>query len=229
MTAFDALMSGRVLNGSPAGGRAGARGAAGDWRQAVEQAQAKSWLGNRNVDAGRSPSPHSEAPSKDVAVSSATRHATPADRDVVSARGPRSEVWAGQPSEGVNTPPPATYAPLAQRSTLPPVAISARITPAAPLEVGAVERPVAPAALAYVQGVRPRKQSVHVETGEQGISVWLRDAALNRQQANHVAAAIVANLEAGGQSLVALYLNGRAVVDGPATISSLSSSPNPSE
>lgn len=229
MTAFDALMSGGGVAGFGAGGRSGAGGAAGDWRQAVEQAQAKSWLGNRNVAAERTPSPRSEAPSKGMAAAFSSRPMGPPDRDVVSEYDRRSGVLAERCLEGVGTTLHETPAPLAHRHAAMSVAILARANQAASSGILTARRPVAPAALAYAQGARPRKQSLHIESGEQGLSVWLRDAALNSQQANHVAAAIVANLEGVDQPLAALYLNGQAVVNGPASVSSLSSSPKTSE
>lgn len=229
MTAFDALMSGGGVDGFRAGGRAGAGGAAGDWRQAVEQAQAKSWLGNRNVDAGRTPSPRSEAPSKGMAAAVSSRPMAAPDCNTVSEYGRRSEVLAERSLYGVDTTSHEAPAPLAQRHAAMSVAILARSNQAASSGIFTAPRPVAPAALAYAQGARPRKQSLHVESGEQGLSVWLRDAALNSRQANHIAAAIVANLEGADQPLAALYLNGRAVVNGPASVSSLLSSPKTSE
>ncbi|QVQ26148.1 hypothetical protein [Achromobacter deleyi] len=67
--------------------------------------------------------------------------------------------------------------------------------------------------MASSPGVRPRKQSLHIEPGEQGVSVWVRDTAMNSQQANHLATAIAASLGGGTQRLAALYLNGRPLAD----------------
>lgn len=65
-----------------------------------------------------------------------------------------------------------------------------------------------------MRSARARKQSIHAESGEQGVSVWIRDASLNSRQASHLAAAIAASLSSGRQDVASLYLNGRPVVDG---------------
>ncbi|MDR6602108.1 hypothetical protein J2732_003100 [Achromobacter deleyi] len=229
MTAFDALVSSGAQGSTAGSRRTGAGGGAGDWRQAVEQAQAKSWLGNRNVDAGRIPTPRGQAPSTAEGVPSLVRQTPSAGTHTSWLPGPRSNASAGGISEGVKVQPPEMYLPPTQRLTASPGVALPRPALAASMNADTTELPPAPPPLAYAMGIRPRKQSLHVETGEQGISVWLRDTALNGRQAHHVAAAVIAHLEEAGQPLAALYLNGRALVDGPAAVSSLLSSPNPSE
>lgn len=229
MTAFDALMPG-APDASLTGRRAGGGGGAGDWRQAVEQAQAKSWLGNRNVDTRRGSLPTGEVSSAGVAVPASPRAASLFETEFPSLTERRSDAIAGQSREDAQASPQSgTQMSQAQRSITPSVGIVSRVVPSAFLNAHAVEPLMTTAALAFAPGVRPRKQSLHVETGEQGVSVWLRDTALNSQQANHLAAAIVANIEGGGRSLAALYLNGRALVGDSAIGSSFLSSPNPSE
>jgi len=229
MTAFDALMPG-ALDAAPAGRRSGAGAGTGDWRQAVEQAQAKSWLGDRNVDAGSggaSPGRGDAAPTRDAATLP-SRHAW-----IVEGAAPRLEGRSAERVSPLRRDEPAPH--LATRSVQAPlampqsVAASTQVVQATRAVPDATAQSVASNYAAYALAARPRKQSLHVETGEQGISVWLRDTALNSQQANHLAAAIISNLEGGGQQLAALYLNGRAVTDGPASASPLLSSTNPSE
>ncbi|WZB76132.1 hypothetical protein WJ972_09775 [Achromobacter insuavis] len=64
------------------------------------------------------------------------------------------------------------------------------------------------------RAARPRKQSIHSELDERGVSVWIRDASLNSHEAMHLAAAMASAASFGRQDLVALYLNGHPVADG---------------
>ncbi|WZB63211.1 hypothetical protein WJ970_09475 [Achromobacter xylosoxidans] len=65
------------------------------------------------------------------------------------------------------------------------------------------------------QARRPRKRSVHAQHDEQGVSVWIRDAAMNSLQARHLAMAIAESMQGGARDLASLYLNHRPLPGGP--------------
>lgn len=227
MTAFDALMPGAA--GTSGGSTAGSRpGSSADWRQAVEQAQAKSWLQDRNLTPGQQGRPDA------------------------AQRGPDSSAQAGAPRPSQTGTPPGLQQGEASTESTSPAAFSPPTTatgpavrggtpthmaPALPMAAVPVSRPAAdaaqgspalPAAAAgqgeILRAARARKQSIHAESGEQGVSVWIRDTSLNSRQASHLAAAIASALSSGRQDIASLYLNGRPIADG-----SELSSPNQSE
>lgn len=228
MTAFDALMP-RAFGVAQAGGTTGVRGSSGDWRQAVESAQAKSWLGNRDVNGSQQPAPQ-------------TRLGAPAGRSGEAAHGVSSALVPTVPASGSpntvarehsyatraalpdNTRPPIP----APRSMAIPITAQARAVMAEPIVASRRDLPGVSSQVAFALAARPRKQSLHVEAGERGVSVWVRDTTLNDQQAQHLASAIVAYLGDDEHQMASLYLNGRAVQSHPETSTSLSST-KPSE
>lgn len=229
MTAFDALISTGVPDAVPGGRRTSA--SLGDWRQAVEHAQAKSWLGERNIDLG------SQAAADGAGATFASKAAAlpPGplpERQTQRQTQRRSQpVMANASSAGGSARDPrhaATASPMSSPG-ITPVAMATPSTQAGAAIARGTRPPAASPNAAYVLGVRPRKRSLHIETGELGVSVWLRDAALNNQQANHLAAAIIANLGDGARKLASLYLNGHMLSEDTPSFSSSSSPNHPSE
>lgn len=216
MTAFDALMPNGA--GVSAVGTRGARpgGDSGDWRQAVEQAQARSWLRDRTLAAGQ----EQGQPGSRVSVSPA---ASLADRAVHAAA-----PFADPPDpvrDAVNVPgadplpPPALHQVMgagAGETALPAPWVAVASLAAAPANPqGCAALPAAAAGQGEVlRSARARKQSIHTESAEHGVSIWIRDASLNSREARHLAAAIASSLSSGRQDVASLYLNGRPVMDG---------------
>ncbi|MNK29408.1 hypothetical protein D3C87_478020 [compost metagenome] len=225
MTAFDALMPGatealRGGAGSPRGG------SAGDWRQAVERAQARSWLADRNTTGGgRQQSDSDVLP---LAESVPARASHMPDSLGLDGRGAESPPVAGVHRPESEAPAPR---PVRLRTPLSSVIPAFAVTPMAPskpVATNVAEFAAAMTQMASPLATRPRKQSLHVEVNGQGITVWVRDTSMNSQQANHLAASIAADLGDGEQRLAALYLNGRPLADGRSSTSpSLSSSSHP--
>jgi len=212
MTAFDALMPGGSGT-SQAGAGAGRGGASGDWRQAVEHAQTRSWLQGRNTESGVGPQPDQGGLRNPGKASSDAAPATSHEQTIASQH-PRE---SGRQDSvlvraGAGDAPNARQVPArTSASVATPGFLSAPSAPTRQSPTRYAEQAVVLTQLASTYGVRPRKQSVHIESGEQGIFVWVRDASLNSQQANHLAAAIAANLGDGAQRLAALYLNGQSL------------------
>lgn len=226
MTAFDALMPSGVGPAGTAAGGTRPGGGTGDWRQAVEQAQARSWLRDRTPAAGQERAPAGSGPSAPPARPGAER----AGQTDAPFSGPQDEAPAS-PSASAEIGPPTAVA----RLTMGAGAVAQMGLPA---PLAALPQPAAtstrlqgnsalPAATAgqgeVLRSARARKQSIHAESGEQGVSVWIRDASLNSREASHLAAAIAASLSSGRQDVASLYLNGRPVVDGSQLSSSKSS------
>lgn len=215
MTTFDALMPSAA--GSFGIGAGGARpsGEPGDWRQAVEQAQARSWLRERTPTAGqgraqpgRGESAPLEKPVADRAVQTGVPSADPSDKALDAVIGPGADLApTGPPLQAVGAGPAA-------HAGLPlPVVQGLASTPGN--SPGNAALPAAAAVQGEaLRGTRARKQSIHVESGEQGVSVWIRDVSLNSREASHLAAAIAASLSSGRQDVASLYLNGHPVADG---------------
>lgn len=228
MTAFDVLMAGATAPTSTAGASS-SRGRAGDWRQAVEQAQAKSWLGNRGVDMYQQPTTddqgrgaprdggaeHSPPPSYEYKTTSAS--GSPLSKEhVQSARLPFTPRRAGTPTF------PTSYV-----VAMPPAGTVGGVAFEEPPVVGVQEELNTPTAPRYTTGARPRKQGMHMEAGKNGLSIWVRDATLNSLQAKHLAAAIVASLGGEDDRVAALYLNGEVVATRSMTpVSLLSTKPS---
>ena len=221
MTAFDALMpSGAGLSGTAVGGTrpgGGTGGGTSDWRQAVEQAQARSWLRDRTPAAGQERAPSGSGPSAAPVRPGAER----TGQSNAPFSGPQDEAPASPGALGDGGPVTAAVRPT--------MGAGAAAQMGLPLPLAALPQPAAtstrpqgnaalPAATAgqgeVLRSARARKQSIHAESGEQGVSVWIRDASLNSRQASHLAAAIAASLSSERQDVASLYLNGRPVVDG---------------
>lgn len=227
MTVFDALVLG-APDSSRTGGHRGISTDAGDWRRAVEYAQAKAWLGDRNVATG-------------IGARLEDGRAAFAERNVSAQKGfsqpigwnaplppPKNEAGTGRSVGTSLTQQHVAPSPLPESQVIP-ASLPLQPVPARPEMACRVEPPGAVSRTVYALAVRPRKQSLHVETGEQGVSVWVRDAAMNSQQANHLAAAIVANIGNGEHHLAALYLNGRTLAEYASSHFPSLFSPNPSE
>lgn len=215
MTAFDALMpsaQGTALGGAGSGRRA----TSGDWRQAVEHAQLRSWLEGRNSEIGAGPRPGSIDPRivdlkgrRDVP----TPNAAQSDRAQISRNSSHhSDIGhVGPVPEAIRALPiPAC---ILHSVTTASVAVSLTTSTAVSRNFAGhgFDQAAVLAQLASTLRVRTRKQSVHIERGEQGVSVWVRDTRMNSQQVNHLAASIAASLADGSQRLAALYLNGLPV------------------
>ncbi|WP_183004826.1 hypothetical protein [Achromobacter sp. UMC71] len=223
MSTFDALMpSGTTSAGSTRSG-----GGSGDWRQAVEQAQAQSWLRDRSLGARQERVPPGPGESATPARPAAGR----AEQTGTPFTGPLDEAPAPLSAPGAHGAPIAAArltsgAGAAAQAVLPiPLACMPPLAAASTNPRGVAALPAAMAGQGEVlRSARTRKQSIHAECGEQGVSVWIRDASLNSREASHLAAAIASSLLSGRQDVASLYLNGRPVVDG-----SQLSSPKPSE
>jgi len=217
MTAFDALMPGATGGhvGSTFGGHGGS---AGDWRQAVEQAQARSWLQGRNVSPGPKVHPDAAPSRSDPSAQAGALRPNQAGASSGLERG-EAPTESASPTAVLK---PTTPSGLAVLENTP-----MQMPPALPMAGVTLSRPVTDTpqgsaglqAAAVSQGeilraVRARKQSIHAESGEQGVSVWIRDASLNSRQASHLAAAIASALASGRQDVASLYLNGRPILDG---------------
>lgn len=216
MTAFDALMPSGAGASVAAAGAVRPGGGSGGWRQAVEQAQARAWLRDRTLAAGHG----REQPGSGLPASSAAPLAGPAIQTAVPFAGPRNGTLETPRIPGTDVSP--TVAPRPPMNAAPaeaglPVPWTAVAPPAtAPVDPrGPVAFPAAAAGQGEVlRSARARKQSIHAESGEQGVSVWIRDVSLNSREARHLAAAIAASLGSGRRDIASLYLNGRPMVDG---------------
>lgn len=215
MTAFDALIpSGSSSLGAGAGG-ARAGGGSGDWRQAVEQAQARSWLRDRTLAAGQGRAQSgpgvSASPARPAAAGTlrtGQSFASSQENAPAAVTVPGADLTSMQADRQTVGATPVAHADLPL-----PVVPSPAAAPANPRGTAAL--PVAAAAQwEALRGNRVRKQSIHVESGEQGVSVWIRDASLNSREASHLAVAIAASLSSGRQDVASLYLNGRPLADG---------------
>lgn len=215
MTVFDVLMP--VAQRAYQTGRGTAQGsAAGDWRQAVEHAQARSWLADRNTENGQGPQPDpGQPPASEKESGSAVRTQPRPAQDIHAqqAREPARQEAAAIRGSGGEASTPWQIPSLVQGPIgTPTLAVAPIASSRLPMTHSSSQAAVL-TQVASIAGVRPRKQSLHVETGEQGVSVWVRDTAMNSQQANHLATAIAASLGGGSQRLAALYLNGRPLAD----------------
>lgn len=214
MTNLEALLTGTA--GASSSVAAGGRRAGGDWRQAVEQAQAEAWLRDRNLAPGPG---HPPAATQDDAPAPASRQmpepdAVPVLPTVVAAT-PVSPA-AGHVRDSM---PPIAQASVVVRG--PAAAFAATPAPRLPASANALASAGSAAAQSAVIGqgeafraARVRKQSIHSEIDERGVSVWIRDASLNSHEAMHLAAAMAAAASSGRQGLISLYLNGRPVAGG---------------
>lgn len=215
MTPFDALMPSAA--GASGNGAGGARpsGESADWRQAVEQAQARSWLRDRTPmvgqgrpQPGRGESAPLEKPTTDRGVQTGVPSADLSDKALDAVIGPGADLAPTGPARQAAGVGPAAHAGL-------PLPVVQRLASAPANPPGNAALPAAAAVQGEaLRGTRARKQSIHVESGEQGVSVWIRDASLNSREASHLAAAIAASLSSGRQDVASLYLNGHPVADG---------------
>ena len=233
MTAFDALMP-SAQGPATVGANSGRRTASGDWRQAVEHAQLRSWLEGRNTESGPGPQPglidqriadlkgRRDVPAPIVGQHDRGQNSRHSSRQAdVGSVGPAPEAIRALPAPA-RIPLPVTTASVAVSLATPTSA--SRTSSAHGFDQAAVLTQ-----LASTLGVRTRKQSVHIERGEQGVSVWVRDTRINSQQVNHLAASIAASLGDGSQRLAALYLNGLPVSDFRTSHSHSLSTPSLSE
>lgn len=213
MKTFDALMSSAA--GPFRAGGARLSGESGDWRQAMEQAQARSWLRDRTPMAGQgraqSGPGESAPPAKpvaDPAVQTGVPSADSPEKALDAVIGPGADLASTGPARQAVGAAPAAHAGL-------PMPVVPRLGDAPADPPGNAALPAAAAVQREaLRGTRARKQSIHVESGEQGVSVWIRDVSLNSREASHLAAAIAASLSSGRQDVASLYLNGHPVADG---------------
>lgn len=188
------------------------------WRQAMEQAQARDWLGGRNLTPGGerqgSADPCTARPS--VAPAEPARPADTAGQ---------AGAWRDTPAalrQGIESAAPARIAGGRGDIEVRPAyaggpGIDATPVSARPRAVSPISAEPAAAAgwAGAAQARRPRKQSVHAQHDEQGVSVWIRDTAMNSLQARHLAMAIAEGMQGGARDLASLYLNGRPLLGGP--------------
>lgn len=230
MTAFDALMPG-ARETYLASGSSGGRGAAGDWRQAVEHAQARSWLEGRNTESGQGPQADLNLP-RFAGQGIRGAGAEPSSQQSVRARQTAEPTRQGDVAargSAVEASKPLEFAARMQVSVATLAPVVAPSVSRAPSAAHYADQAAMLTQMPNTRGLRPRKQSVHAESGEQGVLVWVRDASMNSQQANHLAAVIAASLGDGTQRLSALYLNGQSLADDRNPVSHSLFPPSPSE
>lgn len=188
------------------------------WRQAMEQAQARDWLDGRDL----TPGDERQGRADPYAARTLVAPAGPArPADTAGQAGERRDMPAALRPEGDPTVP-ARIADGRGDVELRPTYAGGPGVAATPLSTrpGAVSPTFAEPATAAgwagaAQARRPRKRSVHAQHDEQGVSVWIRDAAMNSLQARHLAMAIAESMQGGARDLASLYLNGRPLPGGP--------------